>query len=64
MLQMDSKVQADIEQRFGLSVVLVRQFSRLEFDGLAVNGYLGHIPLYRVRLEALVLHTDNQCFIP
>ena len=49
MFQMDSEVQADVEKRFGLAVLVVRQFSRLELDGLAVNGYLGHVPLYRVR---------------
>ena len=45
MFEMYSEVQADIQNRLGLSVLVIGQFSRLEFNRLAVNRYLGHVPL-------------------
>jgi hypothetical protein len=45
MFEMYSEVQADIQNRFGFSVLVIRQFSGLELDGFAVNRNLGHAPL-------------------
>ncbi len=45
MFEMDSKVEADVENRFGLSVLVIGQLSRFELDCLTVNRNLGHVPL-------------------
>ena len=45
MFEMHSKVQADVQKRFGLSVLVIGQFSRLELDCLTVDCNLGHVLL-------------------
>lgn len=62
VFEMDAVVQADIEDRFRLAVLLIRKLSLLELYSLSVDGDFGQPSLYRATLRCL-LHTGKTCFI-
>jgi len=63
VFQVNAVVQADIQYRLGLAVLLIWKLSLLEFYCLSVNRDLRQASLYRAHSRCL-LHTGKTCFIP
>ncbi len=47
MFHRDTKVQTNVEKRFGFSVFVIRKLALFVLNSLPVNRYLWHILLYR-----------------